>query len=193
MTLSPSDLDRIEELARGGVLAGVGDDGVDPGLILALVSMARQAPRWIPVEERLPEPEKVVLVFLHVMPGDTDTFNIPPGGFHYVDTASLQAQGFIAEEDYGPANVTHWMPLPAPPDEKPIVGRSEPAPPVEGRVEFVAERIVSAEEVDAVPGRRRHMLASHLSEMTSLLSGSLEESRIGRRDYRLRISVEPEG
>ena len=50
------------------------------------------------------------------------------------------------------AEVSHWAPLPEPPEVSPapILGRAEPAPPVKGRVEFVAERIVSAEEVDGL-------------------------------------------
>ena len=163
-------------------------------LALEIVEAATALLRWIPVEEGLPTSGGHVLVFRHVMPGDPDTANIPPTGLHYVECAHYGADGFTVdgEDDYGPANVSHWMPLPAPPEKEPVVGRAEPAPPVEGNISFAIERIVPADDVDAVTGRRRHMLASHLAEMMSLLAGSFEESKIGSRDYRIRISVEPE-
>ena len=149
-TLSPEELDRLEEFARAADAAEHSEGPVPktelwvstawaslaqvecgpdaffydlPALILSLVSMARRAPRWTPVEEGLPEDAAHVLIFRHVMPGDADTEGIPPAGYHYVDAAYYSTrQGFIpdGEEDYGPAErVTHWAPLPEPPEVKP--------------------------------------------------------------------------
>lgn len=64
-----------------------------------------------------------------------------------------------------------------------------PNPP---RTGFRVERIVPAEDVDAVAGRRRHILASHVAQMAAEVSDSLKEKRISARPYRIRISVEPE-
>lgn len=68
-----------------------GDDAVRAALEYALTVAAR----WIPVEERLPEEGEVVLLYYG---GDTDP---------------------IAVGKYlGLGGVTHWMPLPEPPEVK---------------------------------------------------------------------------
>ena len=68
-----------------------GDDAVRAALEYALTVAAR----WIPVEERLPEEGQVVLLYYG---GDTDP---------------------IAVGKYlGLGGVTHWMPLPEPPEVK---------------------------------------------------------------------------
>lgn len=146
-----------------------------PEFVLALVAMARQAPRWIPVEERMPEDGANIVAW--------DAAK----GIRWVLRAFPSAgdSGWIA-------GTTHWMPLPEPPEETPILGRAEPAPSVPGRVSFAIERIVPAADLDAIRGRRHHLLCGHLAEMMHLLAGSLEEPKIGSHDYRIRISVEPE-
>jgi hypothetical protein len=72
-------------------------------------SFGQQIPRWIPVEERLPEEFATVLVVIST-----------PSGSH-VSFMSRHAQdGFWqhADGDIDEINVTHWMPLPEPPEVK---------------------------------------------------------------------------
>ena len=107
--LTPADLDRIEAeavQARAIVENALEGDPIPaeqdlPSLILTLVALARQAPRWIPVEERLPEPGVRTLVSQE---GAAHILVFVGGGW---------------EDDecwYGPATVTHWMLLPEPPE-----------------------------------------------------------------------------
>ncbi len=73
------------------------------------VGIGQQIPRWIPVEERLPEEFATVLVVIST-----------PSGSH-VSFMSRHAQdGFWqhADGDIDEINVTHWMPLPEPPEVK---------------------------------------------------------------------------
>ena len=167
---------RMAEVVRRKNQALAAAEVEKTSLALQIVEAATALLRWIPVEERLPKRGTRVVVAV-ADEGWDRTYEVV-----YFDTIFPPCG----------ARVTHWIPLPAPPEANPIVGRAEPAPPVEGSISFAIERIVPADDVDAVTGRRRHMLASHLAEMMSLLAGSLDEPRIGRRDYRIRISVEPE-
>ena len=73
-----------------------------------------QVPKWISVEERLPEISDVVLVIASGKPRENielhDAFLI----------ASFWGdEGWIADgyEEWDAINVTHWMPLPEPPKE----------------------------------------------------------------------------
>lgn len=73
------------------------------------IAALREQPQWISVEERLPEPFVSVLVY---MPEEKP---LPP--VH---------EGFLAREgmwyanyfDREPMEITHWMPLPEPPEEE---------------------------------------------------------------------------
>ena len=71
----------------------------------------RDAFKWIPVTERLPEKyEKVLALTQSKMSGDYNTWLIwytPQSGFHYYDSE----WGDIEMDD-----VTHWMPLPEQPE-----------------------------------------------------------------------------
>lgn len=77
---------------------------------LALIQqLEAQAPRWISVEERLPEDEKDVAVIVKLQKGNwmyLTAFRLPYGGWWINKGAGL---------DY--AEITHWMPLPEPPEE----------------------------------------------------------------------------
>lgn len=73
----------------------------------AQLSLLRNLPQWIPVSERLPEEFATVLVVIST-----------PSGSH-VSFMSRHAQdGFWqhADGDIDEINVTHWMPLPSPPE-----------------------------------------------------------------------------
>lgn len=64
--------------------------------------VAASQPKWIPVTERLPEKDKNVLIF--IKDGDaTDSI--------MVDFIDSTGQFFWN----GSEEITHWMPLPAPP------------------------------------------------------------------------------
>ncbi len=149
MTLSPSDLDRLEELAKAatsgkrefeplpspemsdqaslvtfedGTLLIETESGAYPlemsdalfvaacdrETILSLVSMARRAPRWIPVEERLPESGAEVIV----------------EAFGARRRALLVAAVYCGERGWrgdcdGPIDgVARWTPLPEPPEPR---------------------------------------------------------------------------
>ena len=64
------------------------------------VDAAAEKPRWIPVTERLPEEEVSVIAW-------------EKQGFSYVDYLS-DGVWTIADHNYG--EVTHWVPLPEPPE-----------------------------------------------------------------------------
>ena len=69
-----------------------------------------QIPRWIPVEERLPEAEVLAA-------------NFQPGTYGYTDLiigyVTSREQGCFAENEHELLHsVTHWMPLPEPPKEE---------------------------------------------------------------------------
>lgn len=72
-----------------------------------------QVPRWIPVEERLPEKHKIVLVFkrrtAHFIWSDAD-WNI--------EADWCGEDGWSRTPHNGCFAVTHWMPLPQPPKEE---------------------------------------------------------------------------
>ena len=69
-------------------------------------ALLRNPPRWIPVEERLPEEGIEVLVSVDENSDDCGYHVCLYRGGEYVRSES----GYI----FG---VTHWMPLPSPPDE----------------------------------------------------------------------------
>lgn len=129
--LSPSDLDRLEAYAREPVVTDLdecphstqdfyinGKDElrcrecesartVDADALLSLVAMARQAPRWIPVEEGLP-------------PMQTAVYALSPRVYGLF-TATWNGEHWAAVEneliDPVPP-VTLWAPLPVPPEKE---------------------------------------------------------------------------
>lgn len=79
--------------------------------IAALYEMEKNAPavnRWIPCSERLPEPLQNVIVCTDIK---TVTLAWLMGdNWYFADTGN----GHI--EQWGMSDVTHWMPLPEPPE-----------------------------------------------------------------------------
>ena len=70
--------------------------------------------RWIPVEERLPDHDELVLVIASGKPKENITLD------EAVELATLYSDGWCLETwpEWTGANVTHWMPLPEPPEVK---------------------------------------------------------------------------
>ena len=73
--------------------------------------LSEQVPEWISVEERLPESETEVLVWLRHIPNIAVYGHDKYGNldFYYIDECGYRGT-------FRPA-VTHWMPLPEPPKE----------------------------------------------------------------------------
>ena len=70
------------------------------------------ASEWIPVEERLPKIGQQVLVSIRPPHWPAETESI-------LATQDYEAAGFLDEHDGVPSKfVTHWMPLPEPPEVK---------------------------------------------------------------------------
>ena len=71
-------------------------------------------PRWIPVSEQLPEPDKYVLVIVYGKPAKNITLH------GAVELAEYDPEGWILEmwPEWMDARVTHWMPIPEPPKEE---------------------------------------------------------------------------
>lgn len=63
-------------------------------------------PRWISVEERLPEAHKNVLVYA-----------TSPIGWWNVEIDWMDEQGWVCNADSEWHTITYWMPLPQPPEE----------------------------------------------------------------------------
>lgn len=73
-----------------------------------------QVPRWIPVEERLPDHDELVLVIASGKPKENITLD------GAIELATLYSDGWCLETwpEWVGAKVTHWMPLPTGPEVK---------------------------------------------------------------------------
>lgn len=98
--------DAIEELSKR-VDESIPKD--DAEIIIAEVAK----PRWIPVTERKPRTDDIVIVAIHDDSGDTP-YDVTNVGF-YLDVFPL---GIWVVENERCNYVTHWMPLPQPPKEE---------------------------------------------------------------------------
>lgn len=69
------------------------------------------SPVWISVNDRLPEPDDLVLVIVSGKPNNNITL------YEACELAEYDADGWILEmyPEWMDAVVTHWMPLPEPP------------------------------------------------------------------------------
>ena len=75
-----------------------------------------QVPRWIPVEERLPE--NGVPVLINYIASDDGKYH-PDGTAVWTDYGCFWWEGSLEDCDTEVAvPITHWMPLPEPPKEK---------------------------------------------------------------------------
>jgi hypothetical protein len=72
------------------------------------------AQRWIPVEERLPEFNKVVAV-IDMSDKDSHLCNVYETAI-LVEVRGDTRFGFIGHSGWDSSDVTHWMPLPEPPE-----------------------------------------------------------------------------
>lgn len=76
--------------------------------------------RWIPVEERLPEDESEVLVWIESMPGlgyvGIDAWRMYREDPICMSTTHTIDMGY-AWRGNDPSDVTHWQPMPRPPKE----------------------------------------------------------------------------
>jgi hypothetical protein len=70
----------------------------------AIAAVSELLPRWIPVDERLPEDGQRVLAVTRV------------GGITEVGEFAFNSRGEWFSTDYGSWNASHWMPLPEPPE-----------------------------------------------------------------------------
>ena len=92
------------EIMRDGYV-GAGRD-----VLGMAISALREQPRWISVEEKLPEINTKVLVrYKHA--GEPNKLST---AFDYLRVSSLVPTMFIWCQH--PLRVTHWMPLPEPPE-----------------------------------------------------------------------------
>lgn len=73
--------------------------------------------KWISVKDRLPEVEKRVLVFRSNYEGD-DYNKIHVGFLQHKDGFYGSQWGLLDDDLFPHTLVTHWMPLPNPPEDK---------------------------------------------------------------------------
>jgi hypothetical protein len=97
--------------------------GVHSSRVSALLARAvseierlREERRWISVEERLPKDDVEVLIC-------GTGWGSPAIGWrehqpHYIVPETIWTLGDDVDRGYPPQDITHWMPLPAPPEEK---------------------------------------------------------------------------
>ena len=76
------------------------------------VEWLREAARWIPVEERLPEADKdYKCVSINVLMFDNNSACAIEGWYNFSDG---EWHNYLTNEKF--LQVTHWMPLPEPPE-----------------------------------------------------------------------------
>lgn len=91
---------------------GIGrcDGTLETDALAYIQQLESQIPRWIPVEERLPDKMKIVLVFKR----RTAHF-IWSDAMWNIETDWCGEDGWSKNPHNGCFAVTHWMPLPEPP------------------------------------------------------------------------------
>ena len=83
------------------------------------ISALREQPRWISVEERLPEYNADVLVY---RPNMAMKFLVDSYDGYYGEDDGEWYEGWNAygKDIHGNSVITHWMPLPKPPTEEEV-------------------------------------------------------------------------
>lgn len=89
-------------------------DGLQSDALAHIKQLESQIPRWIPVEDRLPEAKLAVLGYglRYAAHDKPDKFPME----HVVYTRG-EDEGWFTYWDHHYVKVTHWMPLPEPPEE----------------------------------------------------------------------------
>ena len=105
MAVRPIDGDALIEWFRPYLHTG---EAIPPDVVIEDIrSMPTLTPpnEWVSVEERLPEPTYCVLV--------------------YTTDYSIEVDALDSDGEWMSYEVTHWMPLPAPPDRRPPEGEED--------------------------------------------------------------------
>lgn len=82
------------------------NEGLKHDALAYIQQLEAKVPRWISVEERLPEAHKNVLVYM-----------TNPIGWWKVEIDWMDEQGWVCSADTEWHTITHWMPLPEVPKE----------------------------------------------------------------------------
>jgi hypothetical protein len=99
----------LEQIIKSGVEKALNKPIVNGKSITEWAAIGMKAPRWISVKDRLPEDETVVIAYVQHKIGWYRMF-----AWHDMYGWHSSAPEFDDKEsDY----VTHWMPLPEPPEE----------------------------------------------------------------------------
>jgi len=110
---------KIKDALDLAIMANVGVTFTPPDAFALLVIMEsleklrselaalREQVRWIPVSEKLPKDNQEVLIYADLI----------AKGVHSTKSRQWSADGYYYHGDWYDT-VTHWMPLPLPPEEK---------------------------------------------------------------------------
>jgi hypothetical protein len=102
--------DNYEKISAGKQDGFACDTAAAAANLRAAVQMIQWVPVWIPVSERLPEPDALVLV---VLPKQAD---VHESGV-YIGCLHGSLMTFATHFGFG-FHASHWMPLPGPPETK---------------------------------------------------------------------------
>ena len=84
------------------------EETVTQDALAYIQQLEAQVPRWIGVDERMPEEDEDVLVYIHNYQNET----FVDVGYYKSLSKKWACYASTAQDD-----ITHWMPLPEPPEE----------------------------------------------------------------------------